>query len=385
MTRPIALAALLLLVIAQAPADDTKHPPFPTVVEENFAKWDKNRDGKLTAIEIDLVVKDHSVTGAPAAAVAAIHVFFRRKAAPESVTKADLLKDPKSTDDGRRDQNGGATNIPGTYRGFHKHLTTVPRQIFAKPESPRMQGMTQGHVGDCFLIASVGAAVHRNPDFVRKYIHENADGSCDITFPGRKPLRVPKLTDAEICLGSSAGDQGLWLNVFEKALGELTAANAKGPKNSKDIDLDTINRGGDPADVMKLLTAHQIVTVTLKRTKKPHTEAEFTALQGQLHKILQVTVAEKALLCCGTSAGQLPHGIISDHAYAIVGYDAASQTVHVWNPWGANYDVKLKPGLKPGMDYGYEVVKGNFVMPLHDFVRVFSDFHYETPIVPKGK
>ncbi|MFO0825387.1 MAG: C2 family cysteine protease [Gemmataceae bacterium] len=384
MFRPFALGAALILLGAASRADDTKTPPFKSIVEDNFAKWDKNHDGKLSALEIDLVIKDHNVTDAPAAAVAAIHLFFRKNATQATITKADLLKDFKGGDDGRRDQNGGANNIPKTYRMFHTHLSHVPREIFAKPEAPRVPGMTQGYIGDCFLVASIGAAVHRNPEHVRKLITVHKDGSCEVTFPGVKTVKVPKLTDAEICLGSSARDQGLWLNVFEKALGELTY-QTKGSKNPKDIDIDTISRGGSTADVLKLLTAHQIVTVSLK-PDKPHTKAELAALQGQLHKLMQTATLERHLMCCATSGGTLPHGIVSHHAYAIVGYDAASQTVHIWNPWGGNYDVTLKPGLKPGLENGYEISKGMFAIPLNDFVHVFSSFLYETPAVaPKGK
>jgi hypothetical protein len=381
MVRPPRLAVLLLLFPSAALAVDPKTPPFAAVVEDNFAKWDKNRDGKLTALEVDAAVRDHGVTGPAAAAAAAVHVFLRTKSAPESVTKVDLLKDHKSDDAGRRDKNGGAANVPGTYRSFNHHLAAVPRQVFAGKDVPHLGGVSQGNVGDCFLISSIGAAVQRNPEFVKRLIREHADGSCELTFPGGRTIRVPKLTDAEVCLGSSAGDQGLWLNVFEKALGELFIAS-KGPKAPKDIDLDTINRGGDPAEVLRLLTAHQVTTVTLKK-KKPQTDTEFAALQAQVHKVMAAEAHAKLLMCCATSGGPLPHGVISDHAYAVVGYDPRTQVVQIWNPWGADYDVKLKPGTTPGLQNGYEVTKGHFSVPLHDFVRVFSDFYFETPAPAK--
>ena len=49
--------------------------------------------------------------------------------------------------------------------------------------------------------------------------HQQSDGSCEVVFFSGEKITVPKLTDAQVALGSSAGNQGLWLNVLEEAYG----------------------------------------------------------------------------------------------------------------------------------------------------------------------
>jgi hypothetical protein len=55
---------------------------FIKLVGEDFASWDQNRDGRLSADEVDRLVADPSVTGLEAAAVASIHQFLRADGAP---------------------------------------------------------------------------------------------------------------------------------------------------------------------------------------------------------------------------------------------------------------------------------------------------------------
>src|SRR5271155_4993312 len=50
---------------------------FTKIVQRNFEKWDRNRDGHLSADEIDRLIFDPAVSGREAAAVAAIHRYLR--------------------------------------------------------------------------------------------------------------------------------------------------------------------------------------------------------------------------------------------------------------------------------------------------------------------
>ena len=56
-----------------------------------------------------------------------------------------------------------------------------------------------------------------------------------------------------ISLSSSAGQQGVWLNVLEKVFGELKIATSK-KVHRDNIGLDAIGKGGDADDTISLLT-----------------------------------------------------------------------------------------------------------------------------------
>src|ERR1700685_3030307 len=111
--------------IREIPASEAKRDSFAArakqsfakVVHQNFQKWDQNRDGWLSADEIDRLIADPSVNGLEAAAVASIHRYLRSTGAPPAVTQADLLakveQQPVLPEQGnsqevlRHDQNDG--------------------------------------------------------------------------------------------------------------------------------------------------------------------------------------------------------------------------------------------------------------------------------------
>ena len=378
---PLALA--LAPLVGAAPPDH-KPQPFAAVVEANFAKWDANHDGKLTAVEVDKAVADHANTGDAAAAVAAVHVRFRGANPPASVTKTDLTHG-NLTAAARRDQDDHAAHFAADYGGFARHIAKAPRKVLATPDAPVLDGMAQGRLGDCYFVSAVGAAVHRNPQAVRKMFREHPDGSVDVTFPGGRTVRVGKLTDAEVALGSTAGDHGLWLNALEKAFGELKIQTPRAKaRHAGDIDLDVIARGGDADETIALLTGYKATFGDIRKgkDKPPPSDRELPVLQAQLHTILHAAAVQHALVCAGTSNGsKLPPGIATGHDYAILGYDAGTKTVHVWNPWGSNYH--FTPKGAAGLDHGYEVKGGHFDVPLADFVRIFECVFYETRVPAK--
>src|SRR5436190_23112770 len=65
------LVALSLLGVPAALAQRNS-TPFTREVEKHFDDWDRNRNGTLEASELDVLVIDNDLKGAPAAAVAAL-------------------------------------------------------------------------------------------------------------------------------------------------------------------------------------------------------------------------------------------------------------------------------------------------------------------------
>lgn len=137
-----------------------------------------------------------------------------------------------------------------------------------------------------------------------------------------------------------------------------------------DIPLDVISRGGDPQASIALLTGHKSEFFeVLKHAKDPvHT--------AKLRAALIAGTKARHLMCCGTPGkGKTPPGIPDGHCYAVLGFDATTNTVHLWNPWGNEFQPKKEP---PGLEDGYPVKDGRFDVPLADFVKIFGYFECET-------
>src|SRR5437870_5556516 len=82
-------AALMLALQSWAHAADVAKGEFLEQVGANFSQWDLDRDGSLSANEIELAVSNPKVTGKAAAAAASLRRGVRMKGIP-SLTLAEI-------------------------------------------------------------------------------------------------------------------------------------------------------------------------------------------------------------------------------------------------------------------------------------------------------
>jgi hypothetical protein len=363
-----------------------KRPTFAAVVESHFTSWDHDHDGKLSGAEINAQVVNPRVTDTEAAAVAALHIYLREHKDAPPLTKAFILQTPGKDTAERRDVTRKKVHFGSDYASFCNHLSKVPRDVFADKDSPSLIGFKQGNLGDCYFLATVSAALHADPSAFRRMFQPRPDGSCEVRFYSGHVLHLPRLTDAEIVLGSSAGSQGLWLNVAEKAFGEVRLQMRKTrPTTRNALDLDIIAHGGYVGDAIEMLCGTKAQSITIRKGKNsdPPAPHELPRLQAQLHQLFSMAIPRKFLCCCSVASShanaKYPAGIVTDHAYAILGYDPRTQTVTVRNPWGNHFEPKGTPGLANG----YSTKNGMFDVPLNEFLHIFEEVNYQTALAPK--
>jgi hypothetical protein len=224
----------------------------------------------------------------------------------------------------------------------------------------------QGALADCFLVGSVGALIAHHPERMKSMIKEQSDGSYIVRFPGRpEPIKV-WLTDAQIALGSSAGKQGLWLNVMEEAI----AIERRG-KGDSSVVTDLICNGGSGGRTIALLTGREVKEVNFAGAARDQ-----TAVEEETMKILLAVHEDKIVATTGfRDKVAKPQGLISSHTYAIIDYDPDKELVTLWNPYGNH----IQPKGPAGLTNGYPTQDGMFTMPLSDYFRVFRGFRAETP------
>lgn len=378
--------AISLALAANTPSPKTAKTTFKDTVEARFDHWAKG-DGKLSETRVNSLVDSKEVKDEEAAAIAAIHLHFRDHKNSPALAKSDLIAGASvKAGEERRDQAAKQSHYSDNFSSFKHHLTTVPRQVFASGP-PKRVGMSQGNLGDCYVVSAIGAAVTLRPQQVHGMIHSNADGSCDVTLPGAGRVHVPALTDAQIVLGSKAGDQGLWLNVLEEAFGEVGAARSRvrgpAPAAGNKVAIDSISHGGYVANSIALLSGREGHTWSIRKDKGGEhapAGAELSKMVVEIRQLLHLTVGKKLVCCSVSDKGKYPPGIVTGHAYALIGFDGNNK-VTIWNPWGQHFT----PKGPAGMTNGYPIENGEFTLTIEEFAQIFEDISYETdkPATPK--
>ena len=348
------------LAASTAAADE-----FISIVASNFPDWDRDHDGELSVAELDTLVADFHITGQQAAAVAALKRASRStkyKLPPLTLTNLRLMTRSPAADQpdlGRKFAEGG------------QRLANVgSRDLFASG-LPRLETIHQGKLGNCFALAPIAAMVYRDPRQVAALFVRQDDGRYRVTL-GTHRVCVALPTDAELAMTSSNEREGIWVNLYEKALGEARNAT-KPPAGRPGSPMDALARGGSAGAMLALITGHDITRFSFKFAKDPAVSAAGReARLLELRQLLRAATEEKRLMTCGTLKTTTP-GVTPNHAYAVLNYQEKTDMVTLWNPHGGGFSPKGPSGLASG----YPQKDGILCVPLSDWVQQFSGMAFE--------
>ena len=348
---------------------------FADVVNQNFSQWDINADGVLSKDEIETAATNPKIKSEAAAAVATIVHFTRntqftlppltekyltKKTAIES-RSSEAAGEPVESDD------SDSAKTPLFQKVFHNYLRKInqtSRELFPQG-SPMFDAVHQGQLGDCPFVSTVGALVYRNPSAIKAMFAENGKDSTIVNFGNGQKLNIHNLTDVDIALWSSAGTNGLWLTVLEKAYRrELVSTEHPDPKLRPSI----YDKFGPSTLTIEILDGFKTEKVPLKKIK-----AGNEGLSSLRLKII-AALTERQIVKTGTSKNVKTRGITPDHAYAVLGFSKDTDSVQVWNPHGQEFH----PTGDEGLENGYTTKRGLFSVPLKEFVQIFDDVNIET-------
>jgi hypothetical protein len=244
-----------------------------------------------------------------------------------------------------------------------RKLHGTSRDLFPQ-NLPSFDATHQGKIGDCPFVSTVGAMVYRNPAAVKTMFSQNDNGSTTVSFGSGQSIKITRLTDADIAIWSSAGTNGLWLTILEKAYRRMLEKIS----HPDSQDRRSIYEKFASTRTIEILDGYEIRKVALKSIQPG--SPQFSKLRHDLNAASN----EHRLIKAGTPKSEKTPGITPNHAYAILGYDIETDLVHVWNPHGNNFPPKGPDGL----ENGYTTKRGEFDIPLKDMIQIFADMTFET-------
>lgn len=332
-----------------------------------FSRVDSDHDGYLSRTELNSALHSSSYTGQDAAAVAAMNKYVgdieeysddEFGDENDGITQADLRAFVQQNDQ-------TATNISNLVQYGSNTIARTNRTPFPNGvNSVRPDNIRQGLIGDCYFLAAV-ASEARTPagrQRLHDMIHDNGNGTYNVTFPGRDAVTVDAPTDAELATYSSAGPDGTWLAILEKGYAQSQNNGAIFPSTNP---YDEIGDGDSLAAGIEAITGHSVDT----------DDTAFTSVDT-LRSKLSDAISHGRTVTAGIneypwSSGSEDNGLPQGHAYTVLGYDPATDRVTLRNPWGHGEPVNASGQAADGND------DGSFSMTLAEFDEYFSDICYE--------
>jgi hypothetical protein len=216
----------------------------------------------------------------------------------------------------------------GTYRAF-------TGQLFVNGAA--YSDVFQGAVGDCYLVASLAEVAYRNASQITNMFIVNGDGTYTVRFRQGSTAHyvtvdayLPTYSNGMamyagygLMYNNASGE--LWVALAEKAyvqLHEMGWVRSGLPGNGQNSYAAI--EGGYIASALSHITG-QSATYTWTSAS-----TSFTTFVNAYNGGKMIGFASYANPPAGS-------GVVGSHAYAVVGYNAANQTVTLFNPWGIQY------------------------------------------------
>jgi Ca2+-binding RTX toxin-like protein len=265
----------------------------------------------------------------------------------------DAIADPDATDyyDGSDADTDKDDLVPIDWLDF----SASP--LFAD-DGPTLDDVDQGSLGDCWLLAAMGAAAAQTPNAVYQLVADLGDGTYAVALDNdfyRVDADLPcKSGDTTPRFGGLGADGSTWVPIVEKAFTALRSGTYASLA------------GGNAAEAFKAFGASGV-------------KSKAVAGAGSTEDVLDDindALADGNGVVIGTYNFEFPdyYPLASQHAYTVVQvlYDGSTATgLIVRNPWGTD-----GPGDTPGTD-GYLTISLDEFRKCAESYSVgnFSDFN----------
>jgi Calpain family cysteine protease/Bacterial pre-peptidase C-terminal domain len=188
--------------------------------------------------------------------------------------------------------------------------------------------INQGGLGDCYLLATLGAYASDRPSAIQNMFTDNGDGTFTVRLFNRGVADyvtvdryLPTSANGNaIYAGWNGGSYSesnneLWVALAEKAYAQINQSGWIGQDNTNSY---AGIEGGWMAPVMHQITGTSAASQSVN-----------SMTQVQLVNLVNSNVPITAGFVSGAG-----FGVVNEHAYTITSYNAATGRFHLNNPWG---------------------------------------------------
>ncbi len=207
---------------------------------------------------------------------------------------------------------------------------------------PQYTDVNQGNTGDCYFVSALAETAKNDPSLIENMIQSNGNGSYSVLFhvDGEDDYvtvnsELPVMSGREYADGSSlefANGSTLWAPLVEKAYAELMEQTSVQPGMS-------LNQHGDSYADIAGGDGDGITAITGQSTTYQIDDSASTAARAA--QTIESAIANGEDVMMGSS--NLSSGnVVSSHMYQVIGFDAATDTVTLQNPWNQSYSGPLK-------------------------------------------
>jgi hypothetical protein len=216
----------------------------------------------------------------------------------------------------------------GTYRAFVGQLF-VNGVAYTDAE--------QGAVGNCYLIASLAEAAYRDASKITSMFIVNGDGTYTVKFHQGSTAHYVTVDSYLPTYSSGAAIYAANGLMYNNTAGELWVALAeKAYVQLHEMGWVRPGLSGNGQNSYAAIAGGYIGSALSHITGRSNT---FTMTSSSTSFTTFVTAYNGGKMIGFASYANPPAGspVVGSHAYAVVGYNAANQTVTLFNPWGIQY------------------------------------------------
>ena len=322
--------------------------PFEAVVAANWKAWSGGND-ELSREDLIALVGNPSIRGEDAAALAALVRRLRHgRGEPVSLSSLSSLADKKTL---------------SFYSEAVSKLRNAKRVLFASGW-PDFSKLRQGPATDCYFFSGTGWIAKFRPEVITGAIKEIPGKGFRVVFPDGEEALVSQPTDAEMAYNDSPStlSDGMWMPVLLKAEGVVEGRRSAKRAEIADPSL-RVDVGGGPAAIVKRWTGKGFSGFNLGGASRKAVRDAF------------IRMRQRGLMAEALSYKHPDGKLIGNHCYAILSFDADTDILTVWNPWGNDFT----PKGPSGPEFGFERKGGVFSISLDDFMRLFRYLAIEKP------
>lgn len=204
-----------------------------------------------------------------------------------------------------------------------------------------LNDVTQGQVGDCFILVGIGAIAKQNPENVRDIIKDKGNGNYEVRLYNQRldgsfeetsvPVNGKLIGEGHAKYGDAAKVEGkeqkeAWTVLIEKA---YIQGNVGSYKNA--------NKGGSARQVMTALTGREAET----KINANLSADEFSKLLKSNRAIVFSTPDKASEITNGKMRGKFEgYKLVENHAYVLQEVktnDKGKEVAVLYNPWGTQH------------------------------------------------